>query len=184
MTEQCEIFLSHCPTPGYAIDVGANDGLYLSNTIDLEKAGWHVLCIEPNPAYGFDLWVNRKEVVIGAVSDTSGEVNFYPRVTDNNKYAAYSSLTPHPDGFVFPVAVRTLDEYLAIWNPPQLDLLTVDVEGWEKKVLAGFDINRWKPKVICLEDWATFSGTYAAELPDYELIKMVNGLDHVYVRKV
>ena len=34
----------------------------------------------------------------------------------------------------------------------QLDLLAVDVEGWELEVLRGFDFDRWEPKVIIVEN--------------------------------
>src|ERR1043166_2731273 len=39
---------------GFFIDVGAFDGVYLSNTFAFERLGWSGLCIEAMPEY-FDL---------------------------------------------------------------------------------------------------------------------------------
>ena len=36
--------------------------------------------------------------------------------------------------------------------PRPIDLMSVDVEGHELEVLSGFDFERWKPRLILLED--------------------------------
>ena len=36
---------------GYAVEIGALDGQYISNTWLLEQNGWTCLCIEPNPTH-------------------------------------------------------------------------------------------------------------------------------------
>lgn len=152
MTKQAEFFLSKFTEPGYAVDIGANDGIFLSNTLDLEKQGWRVLCIEANGFYGPSLWENRKEVVIGAVGATNTESTFYLHGDHEKGYASSSGLTI-PSTLQFPILTYTLDWYLEKWNPPVLDIVTVDVEGGEEDVLRGFSIEKWRPKIICLEDW-------------------------------
>lgn len=181
MSRQSEYFFSQFPGAGYAIDVGANDGTYLSNTLALEKAGWHVLCIEANGYYGPALWATRKEVVIGGVGPADDEAMFHISKSENNKYAANSSLKNEYPNFSIPTTVRPLDWYLQLWNPPQLDILCVDVEGTEIDVLAGFDLARWHPKLICLEDWCEQSHKFEPYLPHYTKVAQF-GYDNIFAR--
>jgi len=52
------------------------------------------------------------------------------------------------------VKVRTLDTILATHRPDleAVDLLVVDVEGWELNVMRGFSSERYRPKVVVLEN--------------------------------
>jgi hypothetical protein len=54
---------------------------------------------------------------------------------------------------VINVPIRTLDSILTeASSPVAFDFLSIDVEGHEIEVLRGFDIARWRPKLILLED--------------------------------
>lgn len=46
----------------------------------------------------------------------------------------------------------TLDDLLERQGVTEIDLLSIDVEGHQKAVLAGFDLQRWHPKLVCIED--------------------------------
>ena len=50
------------------------------------------------------------------------------------------------------VKARTLDSILLGVDAGQIDLLSIDVEGAELGVLSGLSIERYKPKLILLED--------------------------------
>jgi FkbM family methyltransferase len=51
------------------------------------------------------------------------------------------------------VPVRTLDEILIeAGAPAPTDFLSVDIEGHELDALRGFDFNRWRPRLVLLED--------------------------------
>jgi hypothetical protein len=51
------------------------------------------------------------------------------------------------------VPVRTLDDILVDAGAPvPIDFLSIDVEGHETEVLAGFDIAHWRPRLILIED--------------------------------
>jgi hypothetical protein len=51
------------------------------------------------------------------------------------------------------VPVSTLDAVLKeAGAPAAFDFLSIDVEGHEIEVLRGFDIARWRPRLILLED--------------------------------
>jgi hypothetical protein len=51
------------------------------------------------------------------------------------------------------VHVRTLDSILEeAGSPVAFDFLSIDVEGHEIEVLQGFDMARWRPRLIMIED--------------------------------
>src|SRR5258705_5217189 len=51
------------------------------------------------------------------------------------------------------VSVRTLDDILLeAQAPAPIDLVSIDVWGHEIDVLAGFDLGRWRPRLILIED--------------------------------
>lgn len=152
---------------GTAVDVGACDGVSISNTLHLEERGWRVLCIEANPAYEEALRKNRKEIMMCAVgAENADGVDFSIYEVQPGNFEAISALKPdiaevisHRDrGFhigpprVVKVSVRTLDWCLEQAGIEGLDLASIDVEGGEAEVLSGFDLARWKPRMVILED--------------------------------
>lgn len=180
------------PEFGYACEVGANNGLLGSNCFRLETKGWVVLCIEPNPMLEEEGRRNRKlwrQVAAGA-RDGDSQVFMacggYP-------WGSYSSLVrdgilveglasierTQTSGMDHLVSVRTLDRLIEEAGFPRLDLLTIDVEGWENDVMAGFTIERWKPTIIVREDWD--DGHERPEYPKYEHIQRL-GVDNIYRR--
>jgi FkbM family methyltransferase len=59
---------------GVFVDIGAHDGVSLSNSLLFEEQGWDGVCIEPLPKVFEKLIKNRKcTCVNGAVSDKDGE---------------------------------------------------------------------------------------------------------------
>jgi hypothetical protein len=61
---------------GYFVEIGACDGVYLSNTLLLESQyGWRGICVEPNRDYYYRLKENRTcRCVDKAVHRESGKV--------------------------------------------------------------------------------------------------------------
>jgi FkbM family methyltransferase len=85
----------------------------------------------------------------------------------------------HADGAdLFQVRVRRLDRVLDEAGFPKLDYLTVDVENWERQVMAGFTVERWKPKVIVLEEWTE----EVIQIPGYDVVSR-HEYDNIYVRR-
>jgi len=162
--------LSHFPQgyTGYAAELGASDGLYLSNTHDLEQAGWQVLCIEPNKEYYDVLVTNRKltlNCACAAACADDQSLTVYRRIledgTKGEPISALDHLEPEfittfcPTAVVesiYMVPVKTLDWCLEHVQFPQLDYLSLDVDGRELDILKGLDVNRWNVKVAVVEN--------------------------------
>lgn len=143
---------------GYAVDVGASDGVSVSTTFALEMARWTVLCIEPNPAFWYRLKQLRAFVQTCACDSKPADDAIFHVHDDNPE--AYSSLRPnHPENkpgtgwSTIKVRVKTLEQCLEEAKFPKLDVIAVDVEGLERDVLEGVDLKKWKPKVVVLESW-------------------------------
>jgi FkbM family methyltransferase len=150
---------------GYAVDVGACDGRYLSTTLELENRGWDVLCIEPNPLYSLKTYRKRTlEVAVGVENLDDQDFTVVTMHAHQGYWAACSALHVNQEVYdahkrliqgteVIKVQVRTLDWCLEQTDFPRLDFLSVDTEGGDMDVLKGFDIAEWYPKVISVENW-------------------------------
>lgn len=147
---------------GYAVDVGASNGISISNTYHLEQRGWDVLCIEPNPLFSEELHKNRKNVLTVACGARRHTGNFSVYDIGGGNFEACSALKPEREVVKltksklvrkFKVEVCRLDDCLEAAGFPYLDFASIDVEGGEADVLAGFNLDRWHPKMVIVEDW-------------------------------
>lgn len=135
---------------GYAVELGALDGTYISCTRLLEERGWDVLCIEPNPRHQEALRACRKRVLTCACVESPRPLMTmweWPGIVGNT----LTSETPSSGASVFVVTGLTLDQCLMVSRFPRLDVLVLDVDGKETEILRGFDVERWKPKAVIIE---------------------------------
>jgi len=151
---------------GFFVDVGAYDGMNLSNTYHFEQSGWTGILVEPDPVMAQRCRQCRPRSMIYqcaiAGPESKGETAFF-QVAAGEAYST-TSLTPaHRQRLnhlglqwrEVRVPVRTLDSILEESAPPAIDFVSIDVEGGELAVLRGFDIGRWKPAVVIVESNAT-----------------------------
>jgi FkbM family methyltransferase len=148
--------------PGYYVEVGALDGLRFSNTYSFERAGWTGVCIEAHPDYYQLLEQNRPASVnvSVAVGDHDGRITLYA-----NARGSLSTIMPNLEsefsmnygenfsGFTpIDIELKTLNSILNDANAPlPIDILSVDIEGAEWQALHGFDLKRYRPRVLVLE---------------------------------
>jgi FkbM family methyltransferase len=143
---------------GYFVEVGANDPERWSQSFHLEQMGWSGILVEPQPELA-DALRQRRTAKVYSVACSSPE-NAGKRIT-LHLAGGHSSFDPMlkvatsvPQGTI-DVPVRTLDEILTEASAPSpIDFLAVDVEGHEIEVLRGFDVARWRPRLILVEDHA------------------------------
>jgi FkbM family methyltransferase len=152
---------------GVCIDVGAVDGIKLSNTYHFEKQGWMCICCEANPTMYDDLKMNRHNAIHCAVgSEDKLEVQFNivnlkgqggnetaisGLQIDQRLYNDHLFLQPSVRQINVPMMCldTILKRYPAI---DKIDFISVDVEGTEIDVIKGLDIKKWMPKLIVLEN--------------------------------
>ena len=86
----------------------------------------------------------------------------------------------------FTVPARTLSSVLDEAGVPEIDLLSLDVEGFESQVLAGLDLERHAPRWMLIEirDMETGRAPIEAALGDrYEPVEALSPYDMLYARR-
>ena len=143
-------------TKGYFVEVGANEPRLRSQTWHLEQAGWTGVLIEPQPELATELRAMRMAKVFAvACSGPENEGRTMPlHVAGPLSSLDRAGMAPGADPEkVIEVPIRTLDSVLEeAQAPAHFDFLSIDVEGHEIEVLRGFDIARWQPRLILMED--------------------------------
>lgn len=141
---------------GVFLDVGANDHQKYSNTFYLETVlGWSGVALEPQVkfAQGYKQHRPRTTFVPLFASDVSNrEAVLY--VGENDLVA--SSSRDFTDSFghgATPTAATTttLDDILDRLRISRIDFVTMDIELAEPQALAGFSIDRFKPRLVAVE---------------------------------
>src|ERR1019366_8614889 len=112
---------------GYFIEVGAYDGVFLSNTYMLEKQlGWKGICVEPLPAASTLLRKNRSCACIQAAAYSTGGLTLEFSCGDPNGYNDSGSgivKHSHPDSIAqavkkIEVSTLTLTEIMEAYQAP------------------------------------------------------------------
>jgi FkbM family methyltransferase len=145
---------------GACVEVGANDGRTGSASFLFEQLGWQCLLVEPIPALVAEIRKHRACTVVNcAASSGQGEAKFF--VAENVEAVSGLDLSPEraewierAGGTIKEITVRTatLDSLLEDAGFDELDFVTIDVEGHELSVLEGFDLDRYRPRIVILED--------------------------------
>ena len=142
---------------GVFLDVGANHYRDENNTYYLEtQLGWSGVAVDALEAFAADYRAHRPRTRYFArfVSDvTDSTARLY--VPEENTLVASASFefteregTP---GVATEVRTTTLDALLARVGLTHIDFLTMDIELSEPKARAGFDVDRYRPALVCIE---------------------------------
>lgn len=150
---------------GFFVEVGAFDGESFSNVSCLSDRGWAGLMLEPVPEFAAQAARrhagNRSvRVIRSAIGSHAGQIQMTVAgslstanedMIDN--YAEIDWARDHVrNTHVIAVPVATLDHILEVEGAPNsIDVVSIDTEGFESEVLAGFSIERWNPRMIIIE---------------------------------
>lgn len=147
---------------GYFVEFGATDGVALNNTLLLEtEFGWTGLCAEPNPKFLADLRRNRRCIVSDAcIGPRTGDTVEFIFADVYGGIAEYANADSHAakrdayraEGKVARLTTISLEDFLLQHGAPQdIDYLSIDTEGSEYDILAGFPFDRWRIRLITVE---------------------------------
>jgi FkbM family methyltransferase len=153
------------------VDVGAAGPDYLSISALYRSIGWRVIAVEPNPVYceahrakGHEIYeyacgARDEDDIDFVVVDShgaeykKGQVSYesFSSIAIKDSYAA---LKGGLDKKTIKVDLRRLDTILKTHAPDidRIDILSVDVEGWELEVLDGLSMSRYRPRVMIIEN--------------------------------
>lgn len=153
------------------IDVGAARPDYLSISALFRSSGWRVIAVEPNPVFVEMHKQRGHEIYQYACGDHDEDdvdflmVNSHGVIYENGPVSyesfsslgikdSYATLKSDLDITKIKVNLRRLDTILRQHAPDvgHIDILSIDVEGWELEVLAGLNIGKYRPSVIIVEN--------------------------------
>jgi FkbM family methyltransferase len=142
---------------GFFLDIGASTPVANSTTFYLEKhLGWSGIGVDAlfEHHLAWQLERPRSEYLIHLVTDHSGSVEPFYR----SPHTALSSVQPDRVFMNIPVESErievetiTIDKILDDRGIEKIDFLSMDIEESEPAALAGFDIERFRPDLVCIE---------------------------------
>tara|TARA_B100001113_G_C21064867_1_gene602906 strand:- start:352 stop:1140 length:789 start_codon:yes stop_codon:yes gene_type:complete len=145
---------------GFFIEMGACDGIEISNTFVLEKYfNWGGILVEPSKTYHKNLKKNRNcKIDFRCVYNTSGEKIIFnntrnPSISTIDLYSSSDRFDlDRYEGKKYSVETITLDNLLKFHNAPKnIDYLSLDTEGSEYEILKCFNFDNYKIKIITVE---------------------------------
>jgi len=141
---------------GFFVEVGANEPRLRSQTWHLERANWNGILIEPQPALASRLRAERRSLVVEAACSSPSNAGRAMPLYVAGPLSSLDRLSMAPGAIpsgTVAVPVRTLDEILTENGAPErFEFLSIDVEGHELEVLRGLSLQKWRPRLVLLED--------------------------------
>jgi FkbM family methyltransferase len=150
---------------GIFVEFGAFDGEYSSNTSGLADIGWYGHYIEPIPEFNTMCKMrhfNNKNIKIYdyAIGDKNDSVDIFiggPLSTISSKMRKhFQNLEWSKSCFEkekkISVPMITLEDFFnEIKIKHNFELLVIDVEGYEWKILQNFNLSKWNPQMVIIE---------------------------------
>lgn len=142
---------------GFFVEAGALDGLLHSNTLYFEREmGWRGVLIEPIAQLAEQAMRNRPGATVYPVALAATEREEVFQISSVVGWSGFARV-PHERRAsrpIWPVKVRTLPlaELLRDVGAPRVDYLSLDLEGAEFEVLAGFPFGEFAIDVLGVED--------------------------------
>jgi FkbM family methyltransferase len=153
---------------GVFVEAGAHDGLFQSNTKILEDLGWSGILVEPSESAFYQCKQNRKCVV-----ENAALVSFdYEDEYISGSFDGSPRSAPLNGSYASPA--KTLDSILKKHNLKNIDLLSLDVEGFEMEVLKGINFNEVNFKFMLIE-----VNVYSYSLEELETFLLSKGYKNI-----
>ena len=143
---------------GFYVDVGCYHPIHRNNTYLLHKKNWNGINIDTSQ-FSIDLfdYMRPKDLNYHCAISNKNEIIklFYQK-----ELSQISTIEKGQAESVFQGNIKekdiqafTLDEILSKdkYNNSKIDLLDVDVEGADLKVLKGLSFDKFKPELVCVE---------------------------------
>lgn len=164
---------------GTFLDIGANDGVTLSNVRALAELGWKGHLIEPskisyNKAVENYKTYKKVKIYNCAISDKTGHFDFYEsgEHLGNGDHSLLSSLKEDEtkrwtkEQFTkTTVNSFTFRDWLNISKHQYFDFISIDAEGYDYEILIQMNLKRLKVKMFCVEH----NGNKINQFVDYGL---------------
>jgi FkbM family methyltransferase len=149
---------------GFFVEAGAHDGFTQSNTYWLERfRGWRGLLVEPMPELAAEARLSRPAATVvqcalvaseepgGRLRMRFGDLMSMADGARESDWPRLGTVLGWRDSYELDVDARTLSSLLDEIGAPEVDLLSLDVEGFEGPALQGLDLDRHAPRHVLVE---------------------------------
>lgn len=163
---------------GFYVDVGSYHPIHRNNTMLLHKKGWEGINIDIS-SFSIKLfnYLRPRDTNLNlAISEHEGNVEMYfqkklSQLSTTNKFIAEKNF----QGKIKTKKIQseTLTTILdrSKYKNKKIDLLDIDVEGADLKVLKSLSFEKFQPELICVE-------VHDKNLKESETFKLLNNLDY------
>jgi len=146
---------------GYFVEIGAANGIDLSNTYLLEKFySWNGILAEPATTFVEEIQKNRPKASIETLcvwSDSISTLDF--NETKSPEFSTIDSFTDKDKhkynrfkGKIYKVKTISINDLLEKYNSPKvIDYLSIDTEGSEYEILKNLNFEKYTFRVITIE---------------------------------
>jgi len=185
---------------GTLLEIGANQGSMLSNSLLLIENDWDAILVEPSSVFeqlkALHLTNMQVQCVNVAIGSKSGKMILHEslnHVPNGNDLALVSSLDYNEtekwrkNGVTFKeteVDVITFKDFLEMY-PAKFDFISIDCEGVDWEILQQIDLNVVGCKLICLE-WngnANFNMNYTRYCNSFGLYEIHRNNENILYAK-
>ena len=151
---------------GFFLDVGSGDPIRHSTTYYLEKhLGWTGIAVDAIAEYA-EAYASERPATrfftyfVGDKSDAAHD--FF--VSEDRNFSSATGADPRGGTYhKRKVTTIALDDLLRHEKVNHLDFVSMDIEGFEPIALAGLDVARLRPELVCIEISSPESGRFIAE---------------------
>jgi len=185
----------HMKTDGVFVDIGAWDGIRYSNSYFFEKnRNWTGLCVEPLPNEFKELLKNRTCICINcAISPDEGSKKFlminHPDgggmlsgLVDGYNKAHMKRVNKFKDNIsIMNIRCRRINNILEEYKLFNIDYCSIDVEGFDFKILKDIDFNSFNIKMFSIENNYKDDIRSFMSSKNYSFIKKL-GCDEIYYK--
>ncbi len=170
---------------GYYIDIGAHHPVIDSVSKTFYDKGWRGIHVEPTEKYANLLRENRPDetVIQSVVASTPGIVRFYEIPNTRLSNACHDIATEHQKKLGYPVSKSllmaiTLDNILELATSEMIHWLKIDVEGYEREVLQGWQTSTVRTWIVVIE--STYPNTTQDTFQNWEMLILAKDYELVY----
>ena len=177
-----EIFFKNKNENMTMIEVGAGPTEFYSMSKHFRDSGWRAISIDPNPKFVNQHKIAGNEIYQYACSNECKKSKFTIVNVgwDNEKEGISSSAievrysNAYHSKEEIEIEIITLNKLLDNIKVEKINLLSVDTAGWELEVMQGFNVEKYNPEIILLENY----------LHDDKYIKYMDNIGYILHNKI
>jgi FkbM family methyltransferase len=142
------------------LDIGTNHPMMHNNTYLFYKEGGHGVCVEPNPRLARIIGKLRprdKCLNIGIGSNDNEVANFYSMSSDTlSTFSTEDAEKLDAEGKykiveTLKISLKNINTIIEENFDKPVDLVSIDVEGWNEEIIDSFDFTLNRPYCFCVE---------------------------------